>query len=456
MCASRRSTPGNSRTSPRTIQPPPCKLSSPCSSRWDCQPKTWRSRSPTRSRHRPTVCRGGRAPARRRGGGDPPLVGARAGPGPPQRVRGPQSPGGLRQRRPRWGARPSADRRTLPAAPAVQLERRRGPTGDGRARSRTGRVGPRATGDRSRAGAGTARVRAGAGTPRARSAAAVERGSRRGDVAAGVRRGRGRAAQRTRGPPQRPRGARPLRRRRRGGERRRSGRSAPHRNGVAMTAGTCLVAAALALAACRSERQAAAADTPPSEQTVGGVGTAVTTKQSFPQVVRAIGTVTARPGHFAELSAPAPTRVARIFVAPGQRVAEGDSLVEFERAPFDAAARSAETALASAERAYARAVRLAQAGILPQKDSDQAAADLAQAQVAAITARRAQQLATLRAPLAGVVTRMTAVLGAAVDANQPLVEVADVASLDVVFNVSPSQAAQIHAGDSVHVTAGEG
>ena len=223
-----------------------------------------------------------------------------------------------------------------------------------------------------------------------------------------------------------------------------------------MTARTCLVAAALGLAACRSERQASAADTPPSEQTVGGVGTAVATKQSFPQVVRAIGTVTARPGHFAELSAPAPTRVARIFVAPGQRVAEGDSLVEFERAPFDAAARSAEAALASAERAHARAVRLAQAGILPQKDSDQAAADLAQAQVAAITARRAQQLATLRAPLAGVVTRMTAVLGAAVDANQPLVEVADVAALDVVFNVSPAQAAQIHARDSVRVTAGEG
>ncbi len=224
-----------------------------------------------------------------------------------------------------------------------------------------------------------------------------------------------------------------------------------------MNASASLVAAALMLTACRGERQAsAAADTPPSEQTVGGVGTAVAAKQSFPQVVSAIGTVTPRPGHFAELSAPAPTRVARIFVAPGQRVAEGDSLVEFERAPFDAAARSAETALASAERAYARAVRLAQAGILPQKDSDQAAADLAQAQVAAITARRAQQLATLRAPLAGVVTRMTAVLGAAVDANQPLVEVADVAALDVVFNVSPAQAARIHAGDSVGVTAGEG
>ena len=223
-----------------------------------------------------------------------------------------------------------------------------------------------------------------------------------------------------------------------------------------MTARASLLAAALALAACRGEHQAsAAADTLPGEPATGAVGTAVATLQPFPQVVTAIGIVTPRPARFAELSAPGPTRVARIFVAPGQRVAEGDSLVEFERAPFDAAARSAETALSNSERAYARAARLVQAGILPQKDSDQAAADLAQAQVAAITARRAQQLATLRAPLAGVVTRMTAVLGAAVDASQPVVEVADVTALDAVFNVSPVQAAQIHDGDSVRLTAGE-
>ena len=216
------------------------------------------------------------------------------------------------------------------------------------------------------------------------------------------------------------------------------------------------MAAVLVLTACRGEPPPAGADAPPAEQSVGGVGTAVATLQPFPQVVTAIGTVTPRPAHFAELSAPAATRVARIFVAPGQHVAEGDSLVEFERAPFDAAARSAETALSSSEHAFARAVRLVQAGILPQKDSDQAVADLAQAQVAAVTARRAQQLATLRAPLAGVVTRMTAVLGASVDASQPLVEVADVAALDAVFNVSPAQAARIHGGDSVRVTAGEG
>jgi RND family efflux transporter MFP subunit len=201
--------------------------------------------------------------------------------------------------------------------------------------------------------------------------------------------------------------------------------------------------------------------TPGGDQAAGGepgvvgVQTAVAVVQSFPEIVNAIGTVSARPGRFAALAAPGPTRVARIFVAPGDRVREGDSLVEFERDPFDAAAQSAGAALASAERAYARTVRLVEAGILARKDSDQAATDLAQAQVAAVTARRAQQLATLRAPLAGVITRMSAVLGASVDPSQPVVEVADPTALDIVFTVSPADAARIHEGDTAVVVTGE-
>src|SRR5262249_64968 len=148
-------------------------------------------------------------------------------------------------------------------------------------------------------------------------------------------------------------------------------------------------------------------------------------REPFVQTVNVIGTVSARPGRYAALAAPGPTRVAQIFVVTGQRVASGDTLVEFERAPFDAAAQSAARAVSRPERNAGRAARLAQAGILPQKDADQAAADLAAAQAAAVTARRAQELATLRAPLSGVVTRMTAVLGASVDPSETLVEVAD-------------------------------
>ena len=175
----------------------------------------------------------------------------------------------------------------------------------------------------------------------------------------------------------------------------------------------------------------------------------------FAVTVSAIGTVTPRPGHYAELSAPAPARIARIYVAPGQHVEKGQPLIAFEREPFDAAAHGAEAGLAAAQHAYDRAVRLAHDGILPQKEVDQAAAALAEAQSNAVTARRAQALATLRAPLAGVVTSMTAVLSDAVDANEPLVAVADPAALDIVLALSPAQAAPVHAGDSATFAAGQ-
>ena len=223
-----------------------------------------------------------------------------------------------------------------------------------------------------------------------------------------------------------------------------------------MTRTLAFLAVVAALAGCRGQRQESAAAEAPSGGGGARVGTARVASQGFSQVVTAIGTVTPRPGHFAELAAPAPTRVARIRVAVGDRVAQGDTLLEFEREPFDAAAQSAATALENAQHAHARAVRLVQAGILPQKDADQAAADLAQAQAAAVTARRAQELATLRTPIAGVVTRMSAVLSASADQTQPLVEVADPAALDILFGVSPTDAAQIHDGDTVSVVADGG
>jgi membrane fusion protein, multidrug efflux system len=190
-------------------------------------------------------------------------------------------------------------------------------------------------------------------------------------------------------------------------------------------------------------------------QPVVGAHTARATEGPFTVTITAIGTVAPRPGRYAELSAPAPTRVARIFVAPGDKVQAGAPLVEFERAPFDAAAASAQAALMAAQHAADRATRLADAGILPRKDVDQSQADLAQAKATAVAANRAQELAMLRAPIAGVVTRMTAVLGASVDPTQPVVAVADPTALDLAFSLSPSDGALVRPGATVSVTAGQ-
>ncbi len=183
--------------------------------------------------------------------------------------------------------------------------------------------------------------------------------------------------------------------------------------------------------------------------------TAVVTVQPFTETATAVGTVAPRPGHFAAMAAPAPTRVADVYVAVGAAVRPGDSLVGFERAPFDAQAQSAEVALTTAQHAYDRAVRLSQAGVLSRRELEQAEADLAQARSNAVSARRAQELATLRSPIAGVVTAMRAVLGAPADPGQVLVEIADPRALDVVLTTTPADAARIKRGAAVTLSAGE-
>jgi RND family efflux transporter MFP subunit len=188
---------------------------------------------------------------------------------------------------------------------------------------------------------------------------------------------------------------------------------------------------------------------------VVNVRTAVVSEQPFTDAVGAIGTVQARPGHVASLGAPAATRITNVFVSEGARVSRGQPLVELDRTAIDAAASAAESALTAAQQAYARAERLNREGVSPRKDVEQAAADVAKARADAVAAGRFAQLAVLRSPIGGVVTRLTAVLGASVDVNQPLVEVADPSVLDLVFAVTPSDAARIKPGASITLSAGQ-
>lgn len=188
---------------------------------------------------------------------------------------------------------------------------------------------------------------------------------------------------------------------------------------------------------------------------VVGARTAVAAARPFTETVQAIGAVVQRPGHYAAMAAPAPTRVARIFVTLGQHVRTGDPLVAFEPQAFDAALQSAGAALTAAQQAYDREQRLAAEGITPRKNVEQAAAALAQARVAQVTAQRDQQLSTLRSPIDGVVTVMDAVLGAPADMAQTLVEVTDPNALDLMLQLSAADAAHVRAGQPVAVVAGQ-
>ena len=184
--------------------------------------------------------------------------------------------------------------------------------------------------------------------------------------------------------------------------------------------------------------------------------TATVQRQWVARSIVAIGRIVPRPGTYAELGPAAPARVARVYVAPGDRVKAGAPLVSFDQAPFSSAAASAEAALTAAQQAADRAHRLAQQGILPRKDVEKAEADLAQAQAAAVAARRDLRLATLRAPVSGVVTQLSAVLGDEVQPGEVIVSVADPDALDLLLSVSPAAAGEVTRGDTVLVTSDSG
>ena len=212
---------------------------------------------------------------------------------------------------------------------------------------------------------------------------------------------------------------------------------------------TCVVAA-LAAGCSGGGDESESEPTP-----VVAVQTAVVEAQPFTESVGAIGNVSGRPGHVASLGAPTATRVSNVYVSEGARVTSGQALVALDRTAIDAAAQAAETALTAAQQAYERAERLNREGVAPRKDVEQAATEVAKTRSDAVTARRAAQLSVLRSPIAGVVTRLTAVLGAPVDVNQPLVEVADPSSLDIVFTVTPAEAARVKPGAAVTLSAGQ-
>ena len=201
---------------------------------------------------------------------------------------------------------------------------------------------------------------------------------------------------------------------------------------------------------CRRAPESAEAAAPPEVT----ASTIVVQPASYTQTISATGTVTPAPGTSASLSAPTAARVAQVYVAEGDRVSAGAPLVAFDRTTFDADHSRAEAAVTVARQARDRAQRLTEVGVAPRKELDQATAALADAEAALAIARRAQGLATLRAPVAGVVARVNVVRDESVDPSRTVVEVVDPAKLEIVFGVPPRSAALVRTGSLVELASG--
>jgi membrane fusion protein (multidrug efflux system) len=182
--------------------------------------------------------------------------------------------------------------------------------------------------------------------------------------------------------------------------------------------------------------------------------TVVVTAQAFTESYDAIGTVVPRAGRVATLSAPAAGRVSAVLVTTGQAVQAGQTLVSLDQAPFESALRAAQAAVAAADRANERQQRLANEGMVPRTAAYAGGADAAAKRADLVTAERTAALSILESPISGVVTKLNATLGASVDPAQPLVEVADPTSLDILLNATTTDAGRTLPGAKVTLTAG--
>jgi cobalt-zinc-cadmium efflux system membrane fusion protein len=170
----------------------------------------------------------------------------------------------------------------------------------------------------------------------------------------------------------------------------------------------------------------------------------------------------------AALGAPVSGTVERVHVAAGDRVAAGAAIATLRSAEGAGARASVDAAAAgarAAQAATARDRRLFDAGVVARQDweASQAAADKAQAELRAARAQVAAQgapsaggLATLRAPIAGVVTRIDVRVGGFLIQGGLVAEIADQRQVEYVFDAPPASADAIHVGDAVLVQRPDG
>lgn len=184
---------------------------------------------------------------------------------------------------------------------------------------------------------------------------------------------------------------------------------------------------------------------------------------SFPVLVRGTATVTPAPGGVSELVAPGASRVTSVRVGPGDPVRPGQILLTLDPSVWNARLEEARAGVRAAEQARDRAARLVEQGILPRKDAELAAAELARTQAELASATLSRSLADVKSPIGGVVDVVDASIDELVPEGTMLVRIIDPQTIEVVFRLSPDQAADVEAGmpvtfgaESDSVALGEG
>ncbi len=205
-----------------------------------------------------------------------------------------------------------------------------------------------------------------------------------------------------------------------------------------------------------------------SDAAVAEVTLTKVTRAEIQQIVTVTGSVAALPNQDVRVSSLVPGRIAGMRVAEGDTVKIGEVLAKIDERPYrdqlrqaEAAAEQARANLENAKLSRARNETLVERGIAARKDLEDARTQESVAAAALRQAEAALELAHLQisrteilSPLNGMVAKRFVNVGEQVDgtAAQPVVEVANLAEVELIGNLPASYMGKVHAGETLSIT----
>lgn len=237
-----------------------------------------------------------------------------------------------------------------------------------------------------------------------------------------------------------------------------------------------IVWAALALAviswmACSRKNSAVEDESPENPKAAVAEVTLTHVQRANVQLMLTVtGTIAALPNQDVKVSALVPGRIARLAVAEGDHVRQGQVLAQIEDRPYqdqlqqaEAAVEQAKANLENAKLNRDRNETLFKRGIAAGKDVEDARTQvsvnqgvLSQAEALAALATLQISRAEVHSPIPGVVVKRFVSDGEQVDgtAGQPIFEVANLQEAELYGNVSADYLGRIHVGQTLTISSG--
>lgn len=143
--------------------------------------------------------------------------------------------------------------------------------------------------------------------------------------------------------------------------------------------------------------------------------------------------------------------VVALLADEGQYVKQGQVLLRMNDTLLSAQWRQAKAQAEQAQKAYERAQEVYQKGFLSKAALDNAEANFKTASAALDTAQTQLNLATVRAPISGIVTKRTAVMGQIVQPGAELFRIVRDGALDFNMELTEDELPKVKAGQAVEV-----